>query len=398
MGAVFFCFSFLCFIIWRMDETKAKAKDLTLTEDGPKTVDIHPLTRGRRVLAFLADFFLIAILSLLLFHIAVYPIAGVITHSDERYHSYVYDAGQRDAVLYGKELLFYEQTSNMDYSSFSTNLIYTCKLFTSYYVLEGNEKEAKYEVFSTYYESLRPKTLQIADIYKKIDAKAQYFSFDNGTITLKDPYKTEFLPLYRAGDALSSKGKTDYEAYQKDFFIVAYSNLIKDVKENDLVYNGISYAQKQKLVEAYVRYSDAMVVASALIAYLISTAVVALLFPIISSRRKTLGMMALRYERVTISEFKVLAQWKSVLIFVYMFALCSGALLFIPWGVVSFNELFSLPMLLLLSLVGMGLDIISLAFFFFDPFGRTLMDRLTFSFMVNQETLGDICRAKGYDF
>ena len=81
-----------------------------------------------------------------------------------------------------------------------------------------------------------------------------------------------------------------------------------------------------------------------------------------------------------------------------MFALCSGALLFIPWGVVSFNELFSLPMLLLLSLVGMGLDIISLAFFFFDPFGRTLMDRLTFSFMVNQETLGDICRAKGYDF
>ena len=69
-----------------------------------------------------------------------------------------------------------------------------------------------------------------------------------------------------------------------------------------------------------------------------------------------------------------------------------------PLGLYSIAAIFSLPYLFAFSLVSLGYVLISLIVMLFDPYNRTLSDRLTGTVMVSQDTLDDIIRAKGYEF
>ena len=369
--------------------------DIELDTREPNRIDIHPLSKGRRVLCFLADYFLVFIIALLLFHVAAYPLGGIITKSTERYETYLSASRNRDLVLAGNKLLFYEKESEAyETSRFGENLGYTCKQLVSYYVLD-NQQLQEYDVFRTYYFSLRFEAVDLSNVYRKYGTS--FFTFDGG-IALKDEYKEEFYPLFRAGDEISSVGQKHYEAFRDGFFLKTYSEMLEDIEKNDLVYEGHSYKALQKEVTDYNRYCDVLILACDLIAYVIAVSIVALFFPLASSRRKTLSMLFLRYSRVEIKDFQIFSQAKVPLLFIYMLAFCASCLMFIPWGAVGFNELFSLPMLFPLSLVGLALSLGALAFTLFDEFGRGLSDKLTFSLLVDETAYGEICRAKGYEF
>ena len=229
-------------------------------------------------------------------------------------------------------------------------------------------------------------------------AKLDFFDIGETTFTLKEEYKSEFSALFTPGDEMSSKGYKDYESFQNEFFLRSYTVMLSDIQKDDLTYNGVSYKANQKIVSDYKRFADVLVIASALISYFISSMVVSLLLPIITSHQKTLGNLVLRYERVDTASLSIYQKKKVPLLFIYYFAMNASCILFIPWGNVGFNELFSLPMLLPLSVVALALSLVSLAFLLFDPFNRDLMDRLSFTVMVSQSSMADIYRAKGYDF
>ena len=53
-------------------------------EKEEKTFDILPVKKGRRMLIYLADFFVVLIISMILFNIAVYPLAKLATGSQKK--------------------------------------------------------------------------------------------------------------------------------------------------------------------------------------------------------------------------------------------------------------------------------------------------------------------------
>ena len=49
-----------------------------------KYLDIYPISKGKRILTFLADFFITLITSIFLFNIIIYPIGKTIAKTDEK--------------------------------------------------------------------------------------------------------------------------------------------------------------------------------------------------------------------------------------------------------------------------------------------------------------------------
>lgn len=47
-----------------------------------KYLDIYPISKGKRILTFLADFFITLITSIFLFNIIIYPIGKTIAKTD----------------------------------------------------------------------------------------------------------------------------------------------------------------------------------------------------------------------------------------------------------------------------------------------------------------------------
>ena len=364
--------------------------------EGPKNLDVFPLKKGKRVLCFLADYFIMFVLALILFHLAAYPLGKVIVDSQGQYETYLKDAYQRDNVLYGNGLLFYEEgKTDRSVDNYTVNLAYTAQRFISYYVVDA---DASNEIFS-HYETLTSGAFKRLAIYRELNEKHPFFDIaENGTVALKSQYVEEFAPIFRPGDAMSSKGQADYETFRDDFFLQCYSTMLQDINSRDLTYNGVSYVEYQKKVDTYNAQATALIVTCAVIAYAIAWLVDYMLFPLVTRNHKTLGMFFLRDERISSEKLNVIKKSKVPLVAIYGLAFSVSSIMFVPWGATGFNELFSLPLLLPLSIVSLVLSVVSLAFLLFDDFGRSLGDRLSFTVMVDEATLGEILRAKGYDF
>ena len=365
------------------------------TKNGdPEVLNVYPLKKGKRILVFLADYFLIFIFSLLLFHLAAYPLGRVIIRADEQYQSYLVDTKKRDSVLYGNGLLFIEEGRTGEIGDLQNNVYYTCKRLAGVYVNGAAESD---DIFF-HYDALKGKSFGAMDLYREIDAKTAFFDLSGAKPLLKPVYVDEFAPLYRTGDEMSTQGKKDYAKFQTNFFLPCFKRMLQHINANGLSYNGVNYVEMQKKVDVYNRNMDMLILSSALIAFGVSWLVVYALFPIANRQHKTLGMLFLRVNRISSEKLTLIDPTKVMLTSIYGLAFSASSLVFVPWGTIGFNELFSLPMTMPLSLVSLALAIISLGFLLFDSFGRSLGDRLSFTVMVDEDTLANIYRAKGYDF
>lgn len=289
-------------------------------------------------------------------------------------------------------MLFYEEgKSDKEPSSFATNLEYTCKSYVSSLVYG----DTTHDVFHHYFVDLRQKENEYIELIKIKDTATQFFSY-TPSIALLPKYVDEFAPIFEEGNAPSKQGEEDYSRFQKEFFLPCFSSLLQDVLENDLAYEGISYKQKQSVVTSFSNKANAILVSSASISYVVGVSVVYLIVPLISKTRKTLGMVFLRRERVNAAKLMPLRKRDLVLPYLYAFFVNAGLLFLLPWPIVSFNELFSLPGLWILSLISILFDLVSLFFLLFDKLDRTFSDKMTMSVMLEEEEMDAIYRAKGY--
>lgn len=358
-----------------------------------KEVEIFPLSKGKRIVAFLADFFLVFVISFAFFHLALYPLSAFSTNLYNEQEDCLKAQKDRDQVLYGNSLLFYEEgKSNAEPSSFSQNLSYTGKL---YVMALAGKATADYDVFRHFFVDIRGKESEYPSWVKSQDEKTQFFSY-SPKVELLPRYVEEFSPFFETGNTPSKQGEEDYEKFQKEFFLPCYSSLMKDILENDLTYQGISYVAKQNQVASFSQKANRVVVWSASISYLLSCALIFIVVPLISKTRKTLGMIFLRRERVVTATLMPIKRRYLPLLFLYGVFFNAGLLFLLPWPIITFNELFSLPALWALSLISLLLDLVSLFFVLFDSFDRTLMDRLMRITMLDEESMDAIYRSKGY--
>ncbi len=362
-------------------------------EKPSRDVDIFPLSKGKRILAFLSDFALLFIVSFAFFHLAFFPIASASTHLEASQTEYQEAMKLRDGTLYGNKVLFYdEEESDATPSSFSTNLIYTCDRYLCY--LTGNTK-TNYDVFYNYYVAVKNDNEGYVALLKLKDTATSFFDFSSFPV-LKERYVEEFSPYFEAGNSPSKQGEEDYEKFQKEFFLPAYSSLIEDVKKNDLIYQGTSYIKEQSIVDGYATKSNLVVCLSAGGAYLVSLLLLDIVVPLISKTRKTLGLIFLKEERVDSKKLLPIRRRRLPLATLYSMFFSAGFLFLLPWPIVSFNELFSLPALWILSLISILLDLVSLVFLLCDKFDRSLSDLLTTTSYIDEESMDAIYRAKGY--
>ena len=212
-------------------------------KENTRYVDVPCLKKRRRALVFLADFFLTLMLTITLFHLAIYPLSRVIVNYDSRIESLHQTQAERDSVLYDLELLFPKAEGRTTYDAFEDNLAYTSEEYIHYLV--DNAHGSEYEVFATYFKGVKGSATAYVSFYRELDENQGFFDFDNNEIHLKEEYVQSLSPKYNPDDTMSTKGISDYERLEGRIFVQGYQRMLSDAYSNDLSHNGISYKTSQ---------------------------------------------------------------------------------------------------------------------------------------------------------
>ncbi len=368
--------------------------DIEKTNDEPRFVGIACVTKWKRVLVHLGDFFIVFIFSLLFFHAGVYPLGRVIVDYPAQMDALHVAQEKRDGVLYGHELLFPVSEQTKTYADFEDSLANTSLQFVHCFVDEAYGQ--KYDVFATYFTNIHNEKPEYIDFYKTLDAKYSFLDITADKVTLKPLYVAEFAPKFNPDDTMSEKGKQDYQTFEDKIFAQGYSRMLEDIMKRDLTYGEVSYKTEQNKITKVLSDGRMLVVTCAIVSFVVIWLINHLLVPTFSKKRKTLAMMMLRVERIHKDTYEPLSIPMAYLSSFYALAGEALCVLFIPWGTTNFNELFSLPLLFPLALISLAYILGSLAMLLFDAYNRTLGDFLCRSYVLGADEFDTLVREKGY--
>lgn len=369
-----------------------------------KVVNILPLKKGRRVLVFLADFFLNFILAFLLFIAASFPLGKVFTGYNAKNKAYTNNLDNRALVLVGNKILF----ANPDYETYdiTSNVNYTGNCFLSYYALDeespASAKDVQYghkaenQVLNTYFITILGDEEKFISLFDHYNKKYSYFERSGSVITLKDSVKEQVAPSFLKKESVSSLGKKYISNISKSVFLPMYSEIMESISKHDLTYNGISYNKTQASIKGFETYIYSLIQYTSIISVTLSTGILYLLVPLINHSHKTIGMIVMHIERVNIRSLGYLKKREVVLSFAYQLFMVLLIAFFIPMTSVSFEEMFKIQVLFILAIFSIGMMLLNLVYMLFDKFNRSLFDRLLGLVHLATAELDDAYRAKGY--
>ena len=369
-----------------------------------KVINIMPLKKGRRILVFLADFFLNFIIAFLLFFAACFPLGKAMTGYKAKNNQYVKNLDDRATVLLSNKILF--TNAEADLSDISYHVDFTSDCFLSYYALDIESPEnVKYsqfghkeenQVFHTYFISIMDDSDRFITLFDTYNAKHEYFVRDGIEITLKEEIKSEISTHFYKKEAVTSLGKKYLKALKNEVYFPMYSEIMDSIAKNDLTYNDLSYNKIQSQIKGFEKYIYTLVEFTSIIAAVISTTVFYLIIPLTNRSRKTIGMLILKTERVNIRSLGYLKKREVVLNLVYQLFMIFIITFFIPMTTLSFTEMFKIQLLFILAIFSILILLLNFVFLLFDKFNRSLFDRLLNVVNLTNADLDEVYRAKGY--
>lgn len=362
------------------------------SQNEPRYIDVPVLKKSRRVLVFLADFFLTLMLTVTLFNLAVYPLAKQAVGYDARLTSLKAAQKARDGVLYDLSLLFPVSPTSKESSDFDNNLIYTCDEYIHALVVPTHG--AQYEVFRHYYVDLRSSTSEYVALYKEIDKNHSFFDIGTDTVSLKAEYMALVAPKYNPDDTISAKGQEVYEKLQDKIFAQGYHRLLTSAYANNLSSGGVSYKAEQDKVANIANGNLLLVSTCVLLSYFLSWLPFFMIIPSVNKSRKTVGMLALKVYRVKRVDFDAPSLPITYLQGAYALLAGAGFLVFVPWGNVAFNELFALPILFIVSVISLVFALASLAMILVDVYNRSLSDFFSQCYCIGEDDYDELARKK----
>lgn len=379
--------------------------------DNPKKepVDIHPLSKGKRMLVFIADFFIQFMLTFFLFNVLMAPVGKAITgfkskdaeHVDltaEMYNHY-YKSG---VLLADDSFKSYDLTASIEYS-------YRC--FLSYYVLDSEESidsnhpqyghKAANEVIYHYYSDIRNNKDSYFANFNHYNETNNYFVFNDTfkVYELKNEVKTELYAFYDPKDAMGQTGKTYYDNIMSDLFNPLMAEVMLDIETNDLHYEGekCSFLDCKKRIIVLETYHENLMTVCAVIAHSVSWLALFLIVPLVRKDRKTVAMIFMKIERVdffTLNHQKAMPTGFNSIYYLFVTML---DILFVPSLLVPFNNLFALHYLMYGSIFSLALIIANLVFVLANQYNRSLVDFLSNSLYLSEDEMNEIYRARGYN-
>lgn len=372
-------------------------------EEKQKVVDIQPITKGKRVLVFLADFFLMFILTFVFFNALVMPLSNIMTLSTTRSEESNAAAEVQYGILYNQKVLFHENASDIYY--YNANVEYTMNCFLSYYCFEDSDSLSEHpqyghnidnEVIRHFYFDIRNDKDAYLSQISDFNKENNYFIVNGDEISLIDEVKANIKLSFFSPKDMSKDGKKML-ANMQNGFMNFYASVFKDIKKNDITYNGNSYLEKQAIVDAAESFFQWHLVIASIISYLLSLLVYFLIIPFIHKDNRTLAMMMMRVTRIGTNNIYLLNNVENFLQFIYMLVFNIPIIFFMPMTYAAFTYLFSIPLLPGLLFIGLFIQLISLIFIIATPLNQSLCDMLSRSLIIKNDDLDEIYRAKGYN-
>ena len=270
-----------------------------------RDIDIYPCKISRRVLAYFADLIIALFASVFFFEMAVLPIGKLTSSYMEQAKNVSSYSNARVNILYQNNLLFFDDGEELNMQE---NLVTTSDEFTEFYVYDNSRVTS--EVFYHYFCEIRDYDVAfLNNLYLKYGQ--DYLDRNNftilGTYQFKEDVVNLFKPKFVPGDELSETGSTEYDHFQSVFFLNMYSEMLNDIKVNDLnptiemeyTYNGYT-----KLVDEFDVFYRNLITICAVISFFIATSVLNFLIPLINHKGRTISEMVLKIEHISEHRFR----------------------------------------------------------------------------------------------
>ena len=368
-----------------------------------KTVNVSPISKGKRTLAFLADFFLLFIVTFVIFNVLVMPVGNWLAKSSERQSRNDDAAIMQFNILYEQKVMLHESDKDLYY--YNANVEYTMNCWLSYYSLSDTdilETHKQYghkeenEIIRHFYRDIRNDDSKFLSTLQNFNSEYNYFNIEGNSVALKDEVKTNIKLSFFSPDDMSENGKTMLANMQNEFMNL-YADVFKDIETNDLINNGNSYLANKKIVTDSETYLKWQLVISSLLAYLLSIIIYFVIIPLFTPDGRTLAMLMMRLSRIGTNNLYLLNKGENAINAIYMLAFNLPVAFFMPMTYVTFTYLFNIPVLFPLLIIGIVLIIASLITLLISSYNRTICDYLSRSVIIKNDDLDEIYRSKGYD-
>lgn len=355
-----------------------------MEETKENIIEIRPVTKWKRFLVFLADYFITFIISFTLFNLAIFPLAKVVFNTQKQNEQALVLERKATNLLKDDGYLFVPSAD----ASFEEDVNYTFKVFLSYYAFNEETPDAQHpqyghrlenEVIRKYYENVINDTSLFISDFKEVNKADEMFVVGDSvdSITLKDDYKAML-----ANELLEVSDESKYSnamlnfrdhVFAKLFYLHVYDHIMT----NDYVKDGVSFKKCLEEARDIIRSLQWVATGSVLFTILVSWSITFVIYPSINKDRKTIGAHAMRISKLHYKSLGPINK-SSVMIqsfYQFLFVLSSG--LFLPILFFGMSYTFNLPLLFILSFISFGLMIISGLFILFNEYNRSGMDLLT---------------------
>lgn len=347
-------------------------------------IEIRPLSKWKRFLAFLGDYFITFIISFIIFNLLVFPVAKVICDTQSK---------SREAANYENQALKMLNEDGFlkmpnEGASFEDSVNYSFKCFLSYYAFDTEEVDHNYpdyghkinnEVIRTYYENVVNDTQRYIQDFKEVNATNQMFDIGDtvDTIVLKADYKAilsnELLEVLDESEYSLAMTNFRDNVFARLFYIKVYNNIL----ENDYVKNNVSYLSLLNESKEIMNGLKWVPSVSSLISILLSWSVTFILYPLVNKEKRTITMSVMRLNKLHYKSLSFIDNSNVLFQSFYHFVLILSSSVFMPVLFFGISYCFNLPLLFVLSIISLLLTLVSMMFVFFNEHNRSGMDILT---------------------
>ena len=366
-----------------------------MEEKKERVIELRPLSKWKRLLVFLGDYFVAFILSFILFNLAVFPLAKIICDTQTHSERAAYLEQQALNMLKDDGYLYAPSAA----ASFEDRVNYTYKVFLSYYIYDdvkenGLGHKDENEVVRMYYRNvIKDESLYIKD-FKEVNTDNMFIIDDSAlSIALKDEYKTTLR------NELEEKEEENYSITMTNvrdhvFARLFYLHVYNHITEHDYVKGDKSFNSYLKESAEIMKTLQWVATGSVVVAVLLSWGIVYVIYPIANKEKRTVTMSALRLSKLNYKMLSPITNKDIMIQSFYHFILSMSSMLFMPILYFGMAYSFNLPLLFILSVISLGLAIVSGIFIITNEYNRSGCDILTNTVLVPTSEIDDMYRER----
>lgn len=383
----------------RHDEVEEKLKQDPGYEKKDNEFIIYPAKLGRRVLSFLGDFFITFILCIFFYECVCMPIG-------RSFGDYVSKSEQIDTLNYQRIDLLYEnniilenkqpsEDLNYDKYNFEDAQNFTSEQFIYFYTYkeEKDLNPINYEVCYTY--KLNTNQISSASEYsntlKGNNPNTPFLNYldEDGFLILKDEYKDYFRPLFVEGDSMSNKGIEAFGDFLSDYFNPNFSSMVENFSNNNEEYVSLTN-QINEINSSFSSFYQT----SAIVSFLTSSIIMYLVVPLIDKKGRTPLKIILKLEYIDTKKFNNIKKSVAVWLFFLNILENLAMVMFIPFISFGITNIFSLEVLLIVSIISICYDLICIFVAACNSYNKSFKEIFFNLIVVDEKTMDELMVAR----